>query len=355
MLAWQRWWLSELDSAGYAVPHWTTQHGGGAILAQQVVLHEELVRADAPELSMFVVSLNHAAATLETCGSPSQQALLAGIRQGAVWCQGFSEPEAGSDLAALRTRAVRHGDRYLVNGQKVWSSYAHIAKWCLLLARTDPSAPKRKGISFLLLDMESPGIEVRPIRQMNGGAEFNEIFLHDVEIPVANLVGAENDGWRVAQTTLSSERGPAVLGLAERLRQLGQRLTELAVRTGAIEDGGVRQLLGRDIADVEILRLLSARLVQNLISSGRPGPEASVLKLYFSELLQRLTDHGIELEGLEAHTYDTPVPVDSFTSGVWFVDHLSSWTWTIAAGTNEIQRNLIGERALGLPREEWAR
>jgi alkylation response protein AidB-like acyl-CoA dehydrogenase len=215
LLEFQRQWLRQLREGGFAVPHWDRQHGGGGYsLAEQVVIFEEFARANAPRMRAFFVAFNHAYATLREGGTPEQQArLLPAILDGQTWCQGFSEPGAGSDLASLRTRAVREGDHYVVNGQKIWSSGASRSDYCLLLTRTDPDAPKRKGITFLLMDMRSPGIDVRPIKQATGQSEFSELFLTDVHVPVENRVGEENDGWRIAQATLSSERGPSILEL----------------------------------------------------------------------------------------------------------------------------------------------
>jgi alkylation response protein AidB-like acyl-CoA dehydrogenase len=211
-VAFQLEWFQELRRAGYAVPHWPAEWGGGMPVAQQVVLYQELAAHDAPRLVLAFVSIHHAASTLLVAGTDEQrQRHLPAILDGEVWCQGFSEPEAGSDLAGLRTTARRDGDRFVVNGQKLWASGARHADWCLLLARSDPDAPKRKGISYLLLDMRSPGIDVRPIRNALGDSHFCEVFLDDVEVPEANLVGPEHGGWQVAQSTLSAERGMTML------------------------------------------------------------------------------------------------------------------------------------------------
>ncbi|MET0986435.1 MAG: acyl-CoA dehydrogenase family protein, partial [Steroidobacteraceae bacterium] len=217
----QRAWFARLRDGGFAAPHWPREWGGRECsLEEQVVFYEELARADAPSPILHFISLYHTPGTLLKWGTEAQRRryLPEILERGVVWCQGFSEPNAGSDLAALKTQAVRKGDRYIVTGQKVWSSLAHVADYCLLLARTDPSAAKHKGISFFLMDMKSPGITVRPIRQANGFSEFNELFLDGVEISAENLVGAENDGWRVAQATLAAERGLSIVELAERLR-----------------------------------------------------------------------------------------------------------------------------------------
>jgi alkylation response protein AidB-like acyl-CoA dehydrogenase len=352
----QREWLRTLRDGGYAAPHWPAEYGGAALsLREQVILYEESARAHAPVIDTFFVSLNHAAATVITFGTPEQREHLPKILDGELWCQGFSEPNAGSDLASLRTRAERRGDVYVVNGQKVWSSFADMADWCLLLARTDPSAPKRKGISFFLLDMRTPGIETRPIRQITDDTEFCEVFFNDVEIPVSQLVGEENDGWRIAQTTLTSERGPAILELEASLRDAVTRLLRLAEQRTlddgrrAADDGEIRQTLARAYSDVRILKLLCYKMISNLEARGGVGTEASIIKVYYSELLQRLTELGARLEGLPGQLLTGPGRKVVWDH--WLLEYIASWRWTIAAGSNEIQRNLIAERVLGMPRE----
>jgi alkylation response protein AidB-like acyl-CoA dehydrogenase len=357
-VAFQRWWLGELRTGGYAAPHWPAEWGGGFSLAEQVVVHEELGRANAPRLDLFLVSLNHAPATLLAAGTDDQRRRhLPAILSGEVWCQGFSEPNAGSDLASLTTRAERDGDTYVVNGQKVWSTMAMHADWCLLLARTDPSRPKRKGISYFLMDMRSPGVEVRPIRNSVGEREFCEIFLTDVRVPASALVGAENDGWRVAQSTLSTERGTMVLEFAERLGHGLELLVELAsgrelvAGCKAIDDPAVREELAGLYIEATALRLLCRSTVDGLLRHGGVGPQASIIKLYYSELLQRLLATGVELDGLDAHLADTRPLGSACESGHWLLDFVASWMWTISAGTNEIQRTIVAERVLGLPRD----
>ena len=354
----QRWWFDELRTAGYAVPHWPLSWGGGFDLARQAVIFEELARADAPRLSLHFVSLHHAAATFLGAGTPEQRdRYLTGILDGAVWCQGFSEPEAGSDLASLRTRAERRGDVYVVNGQKIWASGAAYAEHCLLLARTDPGAPKRRGISYLVMDMDSPGVLVRPTRQITGEEHFCEIFLTDVEIPVGNLVGAENDGWRVAQSTLTSERGTTMMELAERLAVgLGRLLREAAGAGGSswpppTADTVIGDRLARLAREVQALRLLTRQAITRSSAELTKGAHASVVKLYYSELLQRLTALGMDLAGLDGQRAARRPLSSGWESGAWLLDHIGSWEWTIPGGTSEIQRNIIAERALGLPRE----
>jgi alkylation response protein AidB-like acyl-CoA dehydrogenase len=354
-LAFQKDWLHTLRDGGYAAPHWPKEYGGGATLSEQVVLYEEMQAANAPDLYCHSVSLHHAASTIIACGTEAQKEHLPLILDGEIWCQGFSEPNAGSDLASLRTRAVRDGDRYIVNGQKIWSSFADIADRCLLLTRTDPDVPKRRGITYFLLDMRSPGIETRPIRQITDETEFCEVFFTDVEIPVSDRVGEEGEGWRIAQTTLTTERGPAVLELQSRLNDAVSRLIVLAqqrlVAPGvlAADDDEIRHELARAYGEGQILRSLCYKVITNLESRGGVGPEASIIKLYFSELLQRLTDFGTQLDGLGAQLDDGGGRKVRWAN--WLKDHMLSWSWTIAAGSNEIQRNLIAERVLGLPRD----
>ncbi|EKF22487.1 acyl-CoA dehydrogenase, C-terminal domain protein [Mycolicibacterium hassiacum DSM 44199] len=348
----QKEWFATLHSAGFAVPHWPAEWGGGLSVPQQVVLYQELAAHDAPRLVLAFVGIHHTAATLLAAGTDEQRRRhLPAILDGEIWCQGFSEPEAGSDLASLRTTARRVGDHYVVNGQKLWSSGARYADWCLLLARTDPDAPKRKGISFFLLDMKSPGVEVRPIRNAIGDAHFCEIFLNDVEIPAANLVGAENQGWQVAQATLGAERGLTMLELAERLGNAGFRWL---VQAAPVDDPVVADRLAQFETQITALRRLCRKVVEDN-ENGTAGPaDASVVKLYYSELLQRMADFGTELGGLAAHTQLVKPMSSGWESGAWLLDFIGSWEWTVAGGASEIQRTIIGERGLGLPREPSA-
>ncbi|MGY2010298.1 acyl-CoA dehydrogenase family protein [Nocardia gipuzkoensis] len=354
----QRDWFQQLRRAGYAVPHWPREYGGGMSVPEQIVLYQELAAHDAPRLVLAFVAVHHAAATLLAAGTEEQRRRhLPAILDGEIWVQGFSEPGAGSDLAALRTSARRDGDGYVVTGQKVWASGAQYADWCLLLARTDQAAPKRRGISYFLLDMRSPGIEVRPIRQATGESHFCEIFLDEVRIPADGLVGAENAGWRVAQQTLGAERGLTMLELSERLGNAGFRLLveacERADLDGArpIDDALVADRLAALDIEIAGLRALCRDLVERH-DAGRAGPaDASVVKLYYSELLQRMTDFGTEVGGVAAHTMLRKPMSGGWESGAWVLDFIGSWEWTIPGGTSEIQRTIIAERGLGLPRE----
>ncbi|AYJ50362.1 acyl-CoA dehydrogenase family protein [Rhodococcus sp. P1Y] len=351
----QKEWFQQLRKADLAVPHWPAEWGGGMSVAKQTILYRELAAHDAPRLVLPFVSIHHAASTLLSAGTEAQRTRhLPAILNGEIWCQGFSEPGAGSDMAALKTSARRDGDGYIVNGQKLWASGALHADWCLLLARTDPAAPKRHGISYFLMDMRSPGIEVRPIRQATGESHFCEIFLNDVFIPGDQLVGPENKGWTVAQETLGAERGMTMLELAERLGTGGfQWVLDLCRSPGAdgrrpIEDAVVADRLATLDIEVTGLRILC----QEFVEQRSAGPaDASIVKLYYSELLQRMTDFGTEIAGLATHT-ELQKPLSSgWESGTWALDFISSWEWTIPGGTSEIQRTIIGERGLGLPRE----
>jgi alkylation response protein AidB-like acyl-CoA dehydrogenase len=355
-VAFQRWWLAELRSAGYAVPHWPERWGGGMPVERQVVLYQELAAHDAPRLVLAFVAIHHAAATLLEAGTDEQRARhLPAILDGEIWCQGFSEPEAGSDLASLRTSARRDGDRYIVNGQKLWASGAAHADWCLLLARTDPAARKRHGISYFLLDMRTPGIDVRPIENAVGESHFCEIFLSDVAVPAASLVGAENAGWQAAQATLGAERGLTMLELAERLGNAGFRwLVESCASAGTLDSTLVADRLAGFETEIAGLRALCRDLVRRH-ENGRAGPaDASIVKLYYSELLQRMTGFGAEVTGLPSHAVLRKPASSGWESGAWMLDFIGSWEWTIPGGASEIQRNIIAERGLGLPREAVA-
>jgi alkylation response protein AidB-like acyl-CoA dehydrogenase len=352
----QKSWFAELHSAGFAVPHWPREWGGGMSVAEQIILYQELAAHDAPRLVLAFVGIHHAASTLLVAGTEQQRRRhLPAILDGEIWVQGFSEPEAGSDLASLRTTARRDGGGFVVNGQKLWASGGMHADWCLLLARTDPEAPKRKGISYFLMDMTSPGIDVRPIRNAVGDSHFCEVFLNDVVIPEENLVGPENAGWQVAQATLGAERGMTMLELAERLGNAGFRWLVEACRP--IGDALVADRLAEFETELAGLRGLCRRLVEHNEdgAAGTAGPaDASIVKLYYSELLQRITDFGAEVGGMRAHTVLTKPMSSGWESGAWMLDFIGSWEWTIPGGASEIQRTIIAERGLGMPREPSA-
>lgn len=348
-----------LHEEGFLAPHWPVEFGGsGLSLDQQVVLQQELVRAQFPMPTLQSIALGHVAATLMHHGSQyQQQQHLKAILGGEVWCQGFSEPEAGSDLAGLRTLAQKQGDYYVVNGNKIWSTNAHRSDWCLLLARTDRQAPKHRGLSVFLLDLSLPGIEIRPIRQALGVLEFCEIFLDDVRIHCSELVGGENHGWRVANTTLATERMSQIVAYHAELEQAVELIAAECHRTivapgvTAADDPAIRQDLAARVSEVDALGLLASSVVGGVSKHGEAGPEGSVLKLFYTETLQRLTGLAARIRGVAADIDSGAVTDAGWVSGDWLVDHIRSWTQTIAAGSNEIQRNIISERVLGLPRE----
>src|SRR6267378_2851736 len=341
-----REWSRKLYDAGYAGLTWPEEYGGaGAPYSFQAIFYEEMARAQALA-HVGVIGLGMAGPTIMAHGTDEQkQAHLSKILSAEeIWCQGFSEPGAGSDLAAARTRMERKGDVFIVNGQKVWSSFAHIADWCILIGLSDPDAPRYKGLTYMMVDMHSPGVEVRPLRQITGEAEFNEIFFTDVAVPVENLLGAVGGGWRVAMTTLSHERGTFGFALAGALDVAVRKLVALA-RERAGTDALVRDRVAREWIDLQALRYTTFRALARLERTGVPGPEGSVAKLRWSEANQRLTKLAIEIVGREAQVAD-----GDGAPAYWRHQQLRSRGNTIEAGTSEILRNIIAERVLGLPR-----
>jgi alkylation response protein AidB-like acyl-CoA dehydrogenase len=349
-------WERKLYLGGWSGIAWPKTYGGrGATLIEQAIFAEEMARADAPE-GLNIIGRNLVATTLFHHGSEAQRRrFLPKIISGEeVWCQGFSEPNAGSDLASVRCQAVREGDHFVINGQKIWTSFAQYAQWCILLVRTDAGAPKHQGISFLLVDMRSPGITIRPLRQISGESEFNETFFDDVKVPAANLVGDLNGGWKIAMTTLAYERGPEdALGRQIRFKQDLDRLLDAAcsIRRGgkaAIEDAALRQRLAKSIVEVELMRLNCLRSFSKALKGTPRGPEASINKLYWSHVVQGMYETALETLGpLAPLTGNDPaLPAgDRFQLGF-----LRSRAFTIYSGSSEIQRNIIAERMLGLPR-----
>ncbi len=340
-------WQRRLHDAGYAGLNWPAEFGGrGLPVSQQLVYLEECAAAGAPYVGINFVGNAHAGPTLIAEGTDEQRAyhLPRILRGEAVWCQGFSEPSAGSDLASLRTRAVREGDEYVVSGQKIWSTRAHVADWCELLVRTDPDAPKHKGISWLILDMRSPGVEVRPMKTIDGESHFCEVFLDDVRIPVSNRVGEENDGWRVTNVTLRFERGTA---FAQHIITLRSQLRRLVSLPGApVDDPGFLRHVGRLDARAEGLWRMTQRCVTEAEAAGVPSPLGSAVKLGYSELGQEISRLGMEILGRRA--LGTGGPETDEAQVVH--DYLWSFQNTIAAGTSQIQRNLVAERILGMPK-----
>ena len=334
-------WSRKLYEAGYAGLTWPTEYGGaGAPYSFQAIFYEEMARAQAPA-HVGVIGLGMAGPTIMAHGSDEQKlAHLSKILSAEeIWCQGFSEPDAGSDLAAARTRAERNGDVYIVNGQKVWSSFAHIADYCILVTLSDPDAPRYKGLTYLILDMHAPGVEVRPLRQITGEAEFNEIFFTDVEVPVSNRLGDEGDGWQVAMTTLLHERGTLGFALTAALDVGVGRLIETA-REHVNGDSGTRERIAAEWIEMQALRYTNYRSLGTYQRTGIPGPEGSAIKLRWSEQNQRLTKLGRELLGTDG----------LFDDGWWHYQQLRSRGNTIEAGSSEVLRNIVAERVLGLPR-----
>jgi len=335
-------WQRTLHDAGYVGLLWPKDYGGhGAPPVQQAILNEELARVRAPQL-LNRVGINNAGPTLIAHGTEAQkQRLLPPILSGEeMWCQLFSEPGAGSDLAAVRTKAERDGDVFRVTGQKVWTSYAQFSKWAILLARTDAAA-KHKGITYLILDMQSPGITIRPLTQITGSTEFSEVFLEDVAVPVANVIGAVNAGWEIAMTTLAHERGTGFAFKEQVLQRIAlDDVRARAGETGRTGDPIVRQAIARAHVDVEIMRLLNCRTLTRLERGLEPGPESSIVKLFWASLTQRIHDLALAVEG--------PAAVRS--DGRWPQAFLWSRVSSIAGGTSEVQANIIAQRLLGLPR-----
>lgn len=349
-------WERKLHSGGWSGINWPKEYGGrGATLVERAIFAEEMARVRAPE-GLNIIGHNLAGTTILRHGTEAQKKrfLPKIISSDEVWCQGFSEPNAGSDLASVRTRAERRGDKFIVNGQKIWTSYAQYSQWCFALVRTDPDAPKHKGLSFLLIDMSSPGISIRPLRQISGECEFNETFFDDVEVPAENIVGDINDGWRIAMTTLAYERGPEdALGRQIRFKQELEKLIETAelTRRGAaklIDDPIVRQKLARAITEVEIMRLNAVRTFSKYLNGEERGPDASVIKLFWSHAAQNMYEASMDILGPTA-PLDAPDPL-SAAGGRFQLSYLQSKAFTIYSGSSEIQRNIIGERMLGLPR-----
>jgi alkylation response protein AidB-like acyl-CoA dehydrogenase len=348
----QLWWMAERNKVGLGTPHWPRAYGGADLsLRNQVIVAEEITRARAPSLGQFTVALNHVPATLLKWGSESQKAkYLPGVPKGVIWCQGFSEPGAGSDLAALRTRAVRDGDHFVINGQKIWSSHSMYAQHCILLTRTGPDAPKHQGITYFIMDMHSPGVDVRPLRQANGLEKFAEIFLTDVRIPVQNMIGAENEGWAVAQTTLASERGVLSFERNERLRYMMEDFYRGASEIGApwLRDAELRREFMRLFAEVQGCRRLMRKLLKES-SSGSTAAAGYVpyVKLINTELRRNVGDFMIRAAGPETQVF--AVGFDELSADPVFT-YLTACGGTIAGGSNEIMRNIIAERVLGMPK-----
>jgi alkylation response protein AidB-like acyl-CoA dehydrogenase len=351
-----REWQRTLHKAGYVGIDWPVELGGrGASLVEQIILYEEMSRAQAPQ-PINRGGLSMLGPTLMKHGTAAQQAqhLSRILTAEEIWCQGFSEPNAGSDLANLQTRAVLDGDHYVLNGQKVWTSMAHVSDWGFFLVRTDPAAPKHKGISFILVDMASPGITIRPLRQITGEAEFNEVFLDNVRVPAANVVGKVNEGWNVALTTLMYERDLLTMIRHISLRTALERLIALARRTQkdgrpAAADRVLRQKIAQLAIAERCLQVNGYRSLTRILQGGAPGPEGSTSKLFWSQVDQDLAEVATEVIGpysqIAAPSRWAP------DEGQWEFYCLLARGSGIRAGTAEILRNILGERVLGLSKD----
>jgi alkylation response protein AidB-like acyl-CoA dehydrogenase len=349
-------WQRMLFDAGYAGIDWPVEGGGrGASPVEQLIYLEELEKAHAPYVGVNFVGLLHAGPTIVVEGSPEQRSrFLPPILRGEkVWCQGFSEPGAGSDLASLRTKAVRDGDEYVVTGQKIWTSHAEVADFCELLVRTGDEGSRHRGISWLALEMDRPGIDFRPLKTIAGSTEFGELFLDGVRVPVGNRIGEENDGWRVTMVTLSFERGTAFVSEVLQSGEFLRELRRLARRTGAWERGEVRRRMGHLGAELDALWALARRNVSQAARTGVPGTSGSIYKLGLSELRQRIGEFGMDLIGGAGLSWDELEGLDGggrIGNGELVNTWVHGFSRTIAAGTSQIQRNIIAERILGLPK-----
>jgi len=353
--AYLRVWQRKLFDVGWTGISWQKEYGGrGASLMEQVIFIEEMARAEAPPMAN-VLGLGLIGPTIIAFGTERQkQRFLQKILSAdEIWCQGFSEPNAGSDLAALSTEAKLDGNHFVINGHKCWTSYGWAADWCELIVRTDPSVPKHQGLTVLLVDMKSPGIEVRGLKQMSGESEFSEIFFRDVRVPAENVAGKVNDGWKVAMGTLMHERGTFGAALQVSYKRNFKRLVEIAKRIDrngrpATEDPVIRQKLAQCYAEIEVMRCNQMRAFSRINETGVPGPEGSIQKIFWSELNQRFQQVAMEILGPYGQLAHGSC--DAFDDGQWAYGYLRSRGNTIEAGTSEIQRNIIGHFVLGLPK-----
>jgi 3-oxochol-4-en-24-oyl-CoA dehydrogenase len=345
-------WNTRLAAEGFVTPHWPPPWGLGAGPAEQLELDEAMRALHVPR-PMNPIGIGWAGPTLLVAGTEEQQQRwLPGLLDGSeLWCQLFSEPGAGSDLSSLATRAVRDGDEYVVNGQKIWTTLAHVARWGILLARTDPAAEAHRGITYFVIDMRAPGIEVRPIVQMTGTHEFNEVFMTDVRVPAANVVGDEHDGWRLAKVTLGNER----VSLSGEGALWGRGPTandvlQLVRDHGGTRDALLRQRLARLYVEAEVLRLIRLRTVSARVRGMEPGPEASVRKALSDVHGQHVMETAMELAGTHGLCADRGPYGEPDRTG-WQYGYMYARALTIGGGTSEVQRNILGEKVLGLPRE----
>jgi alkylation response protein AidB-like acyl-CoA dehydrogenase len=338
----EREWQREMHAAGWAGISWPKEYGGrGATLIEQSIFGEELARAKAPRpANVLGLVMGGPVVIAHGTGEQKERFLEPILSAEEIWCQGFSEPESGSDLASLKTRAVQENGGWRITGQKVWTTFAHEAKWCMLVARTDPDVPKHKGLTYFLMDMEQDEVEVRPLRQITGEAEFNELFIENAYVPDENVVGGVGNGWMVAITTLMNERAglgaSAALGLANALDEL----IELAKERGVADEQIIRDKIARLKIGIEGLRLGAMRALTATMKLGIPGPEGSIAKLQWSATNQALTELAAEIGGIEALTRGNP----------WAYRFLRSRANSIEGGTSDVLRNIVAERVLGLPK-----
>jgi alkylation response protein AidB-like acyl-CoA dehydrogenase len=340
--AFRRDWQRRLHEGGWAGVHWPTEFGGrGASLTETAIFFEELGKAGAP-LPANVLGLLLGGPTLMVWGTQEQKDryLPPILSAEEIWCQGFSEPEAGSDLAALKTRAVKDDGDWVVTGQKVWTSGAQYSKWCMLVARTDSDAPKHKGLTYFLMDMEQDEVQVRPLKQITGSSEFNELFIEEARIPDENVIGGVGNGWKVALTTLMNERAGLAFFLQVRLRQQLDRLFDEAAANGGLDDARIADKLGDLNVRCEILRLMAWRGLSAIETYGQPGPEGSLTKWLWSDTNQQLTQLAADIVGADALTTGTS----------WSYELMRARGNSIEGGTTEILKNIVAERVMGLPR-----
>jgi alkylation response protein AidB-like acyl-CoA dehydrogenase len=351
MRAWQR----KLYDAGFIGLTWPKEYGGrGLTFLEEMILHEEMALAKAPPI-LNILGVGMAGPTIVAYGTEEQKrrypAKILSCEE--IWCQGYSEPDAGSDLASLQTRAVKDGEHWVINGQKVWTSLAHIADFMMLLARTDPDAPRHKGITYFLLDLKLPGVTVKPLKQLTGDAEFNEVFFDNVRVHESQVLGGVNNGWTVGLTTLMYERLALGFGLQVRLRIALDSLIELARKMdkhgrSVVKDPVMRQKIAQLWIDTECLKYMGARAITKLLKGEMPGPEASAGKMGWVETHQKLQELAMEIEGPYSQILrGSDWAVDG---GLWQYTFLRSRANSIEGGTTEIQKNIIGERVLGLPK-----
>lgn len=339
-------WQRHLFDAGWAGINWPVEYGGrGLSITQQVIWLEEYAKAHAPWIGANFVGVNHGGPTLIINASEDQKAYhLPRILKGeAIWCQGFSEPGAGSDLAGIRTRGRVEGDELVINGSKIWTSFAHVADWQELVLRTEEGARRHSGLSWVICDMHAPGISIRPIRKMSGQIEFAEVFYDDVRIPLKNVVGGLGNGWKVAMSTLSFERGTGFIADQVKQSQEIEELIEAARANGMIGDDRIADQLAQMRAEVAALRAMTYRNISEVIRTGQPGAEASVIRLFTAELGQRLERMAVLLMGPDM--LDFAYGDDNAVG-----EYLRGFASTIAGGSAQIQRDIIGERVLGLPK-----